>query len=96
MQSISGTFLYYGRGVDPCILPTLNDIASEQAKPTTDTSEKCDMLMNYLHTNPTASIRYHVSVMIFKVVSDAAFLVLPKPRSRTTSIYHLGWINNNK
>ena len=96
MQSISGTFLYYSRSADPCILPTLNDIASEQAKSTTDTSEKCDMLMDYLHTNPNAAIRYHASDMILKVVSDAAFLVLPKPRSHAAAIYHLGCINNNK
>ena len=95
MQSISGNFLYYGRSVDPCILPTLNKISSEQAKPTTDTSEKCDMLMDYLHTNPNAAIRYHASDMIIKVESDAAFLVLSKSRSRAASIYHLGWINNN-
>ena len=96
VQKISGTFLYYGRGVDPCILSTLNKIASEQAKPTTDTSEKCDILMDYLHTNPNAAIRYHTSDMVLKVVYDAAFFVLPKSRSRAADIYHLGWINNNK
>ena len=95
VQSISGTFLYYGRGVDPYILPTLNKIASEQSKPTTDTSEKCDMLIEYLHTNPNAAIRYHASNMILKVISDAAFLVLPKSRSHASAIYHRGWINNN-
>ena len=96
LQSISGAFLYYGRGVDPCILNTLNEIASEQAKPTTDTSEKCDMLMDYLHTNPHAAIPYHASYMILKVVSDSAFLVLPKYRSHASAIYHLRRINNNK
>ena len=54
------------------------------------------MLIDYLHTNPNAAIRYHDSDMILKVVSDAAFFVLPKARSRTAAIYHLGWINNNK
>ena len=52
--------------------------------------------MDYLHTNPNASIRYHASDMIIKVVSDAAFLFPPKPRSRTAAIYHLGRINKNK
>ena len=96
MQIISGTFLYYDRGVDPCILPMLNEITSEQAKPTTNTSEKCDMLMDYLHTNPNAAICYHAIDMILKVAFDAAFLVLPKPCSRSAAIYHIGWINKNK
>ena len=52
--------------------------------------------MDYLHTKPNAAIRYHASDMILKVVSDAAFLVLPKARSRAAAIYHLGWINNKK
>ena len=52
--------------------------------------------MDYLHTNPNAVIRYHAHDMILKVVSDAAFLVLPKSRSRAAAIYHLGWINNKK
>ena len=86
VQRISGTFLYYGRVVDSCILPTLNEIASEQAKPTTDTSEKFDMLMDYLHTNPNTAIRYHARDMILKVVSDAAFLVPPKAYIRAASI----------
>ena len=53
------------------------------------------MLMDYLHTNPHAAIRYHTSDMILKVVSDATFLILPKAHSRAAAIYHLGWINNN-
>ena len=54
------------------------------------------MLMDYLHTNPNAAIRYHASNMIFKFVSDATLLVLPKSRSRAAAIYHLRWINKNK
>ena len=50
VQSIAKTFLHYGRAVEPCILPALNLIASEQAKPTTDTEIKCDMLMLTLTT----------------------------------------------
>ena len=96
VQGIAGTFLFYGRAVDPCILPALNEIAAEQAKPTTDTAHKCDMLMDYLHTNPNAVIRYTASDMILKVVSDAAFLVLPQAHSRAAAVYHLGWSNNDK
>lgn len=34
VQAISGAFLYYGRAVDPTILPALTDIASQQSAPT--------------------------------------------------------------
>jgi hypothetical protein len=96
VQSISGTFLYYGRGVDPCILPALNEIASEQASPTTLTTERTKMLMDYLHTYPEGVIRYYASDMILKTSTDAAYLVQPKARSRVAAHYHLGWHNSDR
>jgi hypothetical protein len=97
IQAISGTFLYYGRACDPCILPALNEIASEQASPTTGTINKTDMLMDYLHTYPNAAIRYYASDMILKITSDAAYLVLqPKARICTDVHYHLGWHDSDR
>jgi hypothetical protein len=96
IQSISGTFLYYGRAVDPCILPALNEIASQQAKPTTDTIAITDMLMDYLYNYPDAIIRYYASDMLLKITSDAAYLVQPKARSRAAVHYHLGWKNSDR
>ena len=52
------------------------------------------MLMDYLQTNPDAVIWYHASDMIIKIVSDAAFLVLPQARSQSAAIYDLGWKKN--
>jgi len=37
IQVINGTFIYYGPACDPCILPALNEITTEQASPTTNT-----------------------------------------------------------
>ena len=54
------------------------------------------MLMDYLHTYPDAVIRFYASDMILKITSDAAYLVLPKARSRAAVHYHLGWINNDQ
>jgi hypothetical protein len=96
IQSISGNFLYHGRACDPCILPALYKLASEQASPTTDTIAKADMLMDYLHTYPNAIIRYHASNMILKITSDAAYLVQPKARSRAAVHYNLGWRNKDR
>jgi hypothetical protein len=72
IQAVSGTFQYYGRACDPCILPALNEIASEQASPTTETIARTHMLMDYLHTYPNGIIRYYASDMILKTTSDAA------------------------
>jgi hypothetical protein len=87
IQAIAGTFLFYARAVDPTILPALNELATEQAAPTTDTEAKAIMLMDYLATHPNATIRYHASDMVLHVESDAAYLVLPKARSRAAGHY---------
>jgi hypothetical protein len=91
VQSINGTFMYYRRAVDPCILVALNEIALEQAKATTDTQDKTSMIMDYLHTYPNAVIRFHASGMILKICLDAAYLVQFKARSRVAIHYHLNW-----
>ena len=62
MQSISGTFLYIARDVDPTMLVALNKIGAEQASPTTDTVQKTKMLMYYAATQPDAVVRFHDSL----------------------------------
>jgi hypothetical protein len=57
VQSVSGTFLYYARAVDPTILPALNEISNNQAQPTIVTGKACDLLLDYLATYPNAVIR---------------------------------------
>ena len=47
------------------------------------------MLMDYLSTYPTAIIRYHASDMCLHIDSDAAYLVLPKARSRGAGYFYL-------
>ena len=89
IQSITGSFLYYGRAIDYTILPALNEIASAQAQPTKRMQEKTQQLMDYLYTYPNAFIRYYASDMILHVDSDAAYLVAPKARSRIAGYYHL-------
>ena len=89
IQAINGTFLYYSRAVDPCMLPAINEISSQQAQPTTETNDKVTMLMDYAHTYPTATIRYHASDMQLHIDSDAAYLVLPKARSRGAGHFYL-------
>ena len=89
VQKISGTFLYYGRAVDPTILASLNEISNKQSAPTTLTETACDQLLGYLHEHPDAVIRYYASDMILCLVSYAAYLVLPNARSRCATLFTL-------
>jgi hypothetical protein len=89
VQSITGSLLYYSRAVDPTMLPALNEIATQQAKPTINTLKKCRRLLDYCATYPNAILRFHASDMILHVDTDAAYLVLPGARSRIAGYYYL-------
>ena len=89
IQSVTGTFQYYGQAIDSTMLVALNEIGTNQAAPTATTRAKVDWLFDYALTHPSATIRYHASDMILHVESDAAYLVLPKARSRYAGFFHL-------
>ena len=92
IQSIAGSFLYYARAQDFTMLTALNDIGTSQAKPTEYTMQECQQLMDYAATYPNTIVRYYASGMILFVDSDAAYLVLPKARSRIAGYYYLSSI----
>ena len=52
VQKVVGSFLYYGRAMDPTILTAINKIGLQQAKPTMITKKKIIQLLDYLHTHP--------------------------------------------
>jgi len=85
IQSISGTFNHYSE-IDPCIKPALNEIAHEHAKPTLRTKRRTDHLLDFLSTNPEASLRYNASDMILVIETDAAYLAQSEAKSRAS-----GW-----
>ena len=89
VQSVVGSFLYYGRAVDPTILTALNEIGLSQSKPTVNTQLKIQQLMDYLHTYPSATLRYKASDMVLHIDSDAAYLVAPGAKSRIAGYYYL-------
>ena len=64
------------------MLPSLNDISSQQAKPTAITQAKVERLMDYAATYPDAYLRYYASDMKLNIDSDASYLVLPNAWSR--------------
>ena len=89
IQSLIGTFLYYGRALDGTILPALNSISTQQAQPMEQTKKKHQRLLDYLNTYPNICLRFHASDMILKIDSDAAYLVLPKAKSRIAGYFQL-------
>ena len=90
VQSVVGSLLYYSRAIDVTMLPALNEIAAEQAKPTKETLQRCQRVLDYAATYPDSKIRYLASDMIMYVDSDAAYLVQPNARSRIAGHYTLG------
>ena len=95
IQSIVGSLLYYARAIDCTILPALNDIGMQQSKPTQHTWNACQRLLDYVNTYQNVAIRYHASDMILRVDTDAAYLVLPKAKSRIAGYFYLGTNNKN-
>ena len=90
IESIVGSFLYYGRAVDSTILPTLNEIGMQQSKPTVKTQEEATMLLDYLYTHPNAKIRFYASDMRLHIDTDAAYLIAPGAKSRFAGHYYMG------
>ena len=81
--------MYYGIAVDNTIIVALSTIVSEQSAATSNTAKKITQLLNYLATNPDATIRYTRSDMVLWVHSDASYLSCPKARSRAGGMHLL-------
>ncbi|GFH47516.1 hypothetical protein CTEN210_03991 [Chaetoceros tenuissimus] len=89
IQAIVGSLLYYARALDSTLLPALNTLSYQQSKPTETTKKLAMQLLDYVATYPDAVIRFKRSDMILYIHSDAAYLVLPKARSRIAGYYFL-------
>ena len=81
LQQIIGSLLYYARAVDHTILVTVNGIAAQQSKATTETEDKVTKLLNHVATSPNASLTYRQSDMNLVVHSDASYLSAHNARS---------------
>ena len=71
------------------IHPALNDIASNQSKPTEQTKIATNMSMDYLPTNSSARLGFHSSDMQLHADTDAAYSVSPKSKSRAAGYFYL-------
>ena len=89
VQSAIGSLLYYGRALDSSILPALNQLGTQQALPTENVKKKIHRLLDYTNTYRNPILRFYASDMILTIDSDAAYLVLPKARSRIAGYFRL-------
>jgi hypothetical protein len=69
----------------------LSTIASEQAKGTESTMEKTKQLLDYLVTNPDATIRFHASNIILNIHPGASYLSAANAHSRACGHFIMGW-----
>ena len=89
IQQIVGSFLYYARGLDYTLLPSVNDASITQAKPTELTKLDCQQILDYAATYDNVYVRFKASDMVLHVDSDAAYLVLPNAKSRVAGYFYL-------
>jgi hypothetical protein len=61
VQDIIRTLLYYGRAVDPTILPAISTKASQQAQGAEAVANACHQLLDHVATHPNAGICYLAS-----------------------------------
>ena len=74
------------------ILLALNDISTQQTKPTESTMKRVHQLLDYMATHPKAIIRFRSSDMILNIHSDASYCSAGRGRSRTGGYFFLGII----
>ena len=70
-QQVVGSILYYARAVDSSALVSLSTIATEQATATGKTIKSTEQLLDYMASNPDATMRFYASGMILNIHSDA-------------------------
>jgi len=81
-QKITGKCIWYRRGVDDTILTPLSAIAAKQSKPTVNTAQRSQQIMDYLATQEPAVLTYCKSDMVLVVHSDVSYLNEEEARSR--------------
>ena len=80
IQQVVGSFLFYGRAVDPMTLHSLNTQLTIH-KLTLQQQEQTKKILDYIQTYLDATIQYYASDMILNVNSDASYLNTPKAQS---------------
>jgi hypothetical protein len=91
IKRVIGSILYYACTINITVLMALSYIAIMQTKGTTSTMEKAKQLLDYLATNPNATMRFKSSDMIMNVHLDASYLSEANARSRACGHFFMEW-----
>ena len=94
VERIVGKFLYYARAIDNTMAHMMNHIGSQKNKGIQKLMQAITYFLNYAASNPSAKIIYCKSDMLYKVDSDAVYLVCPDERSRAGDYHYLGNADN--
>ena len=78
IQEVCEKFLYNGRGIDVTELHSLNGLRIKATEATEETQAALIQFLNYIASNPDATIIYRASDTILSCESDAVYLVAPK------------------
>ena len=89
IQQVVVVFLYYSIAINNTILVGLGYIAAKQSVATANTNACVDHLLDYLSSNPNATIHYHTSVMVLFIDINASYLSVAKAHSRAIGFYFL-------
>ena len=89
IQENVGSLLFYARGVDPTILPTVNLLVSLQSSPTQDVADIADRLLQYCSRYPNNELVYHASNMTLFIQVDASYLSRSNARCVAGGICYL-------
>ena len=90
IQEIVGPLLFYARGVNPTILPTVNLLASLQSSPTQNVADIADRLLQYCSRYSNNELVYHACDMTLFIKVDASYLSRSNARSVAGGICYLG------
>ena len=71
------------------MLPALNEIFTQQSKPTDNMINRCNRLLDYAAACRNIVIQCHASDMILHVNNYASYVVFPKARSRISGHLYL-------
>ena len=72
VQQVVGALLYYAIALDLSLLVSLCNISAEQSLPTKSTMSKVLHILDYVSTQPDASITYRASDMVLVSKSDTS------------------------
>ena len=96
VQSVNGTYLFYGRIIDYSILEQTNTIGQSQGNPTADTVDQVNHLIGYMKEYPDTKLVVKGNDMQFRVMYDASFMTAHARKSKGGAVYYLSNITDPK